>query len=42
MYICPLYGTKSRVITRLLTGHLPLMGLNNSPLSRRCGTQDET
>jgi hypothetical protein len=39
---------QSRVVTRLLTGHntlrrhLHLMGLTDSPLSRRCGAEDET
>ena len=42
-----LYGTKSRVVTDLLTGHntlirqLLLMGLTNSPLCRRRGEEDE-
>jgi hypothetical protein len=40
--------TQSRAVTGLLTGrntprrHLHLMGLSNSPLCRRCGTEDET
>ena len=40
--------TQSRAVTGLLTGHntllrhLHLMGLSDSPLSRRCGAEDET
>ena len=39
---------QSRVVIGLLTGHnalgrhLPLMGLTNSPLCRRCGAEDDT
>jgi hypothetical protein len=39
---------KSRIDTGLLTGHNTLrrhhyiMGLNDSPLCRRCGTEEET
>jgi hypothetical protein len=41
-------GIQSRVVTALLTGHntlrrhLYLMGLIDSPLCRRCGTEEET
>ena len=44
---CLLYGTKSRAVIGLLTGHNTLrrqrllMGLTNIPLYRRCGTEDE-
>ena len=34
--------TQPRAVTGLLTGHLHLMGLSDSPLCRRCGVQDET
>ena len=42
------YRTQSRAVSGLLTGHytlrrhLYLMGLSDSPLCRRCGTEDET
>jgi hypothetical protein len=40
--------TQSRVITGILTGHntprrhLYIMGLNNNPTCRKCGTEEET
>jgi hypothetical protein len=40
--------TQSRVVIGLLTGHsilrrhLQIMGLINNPISRKCGTQEET
>ena len=40
--------TRSRAVTGLLTGHntlrrhLYVMGLSNTPICRKCGTEDET
>jgi len=45
---CTFYRTQSRVVIGFLTGHntlrkhLYIMGVNNNPTCRKCGTEEET